>query len=431
MRPPGALAGLIVVALAWPLGAPGSAAAPDPTQLIGLTFQPVEPSGITAWTARDMDALAADSSAWLASASRGRAGVSHVDVRPAIAVPDATCRELARAVATQRRHSGSTSTRTIYLGSASDCPYLGLAETPGTWVLIPNVGAHPGATSRTLVHELGHTLGLEHAGAETCPLLTAARAADLRCGVAEYGDRTDPLGRATLAWGLSALNLERLGWGDGLIEINGTGSHRVALSPVASPDADGLRVSDPVTGDVYVVSYRAPGGREGLDRELTADERGVYLHRLPRVDETEVGSVLLPWTSTLTRPHGGKAGYSYVAPGGGFALRVLSVSAAGSEVEVAVDPQGELVDTAGPVFSATVTITDLGAERRMRIPQAWDQSGVAGYTVRAGDSVIARLSAAPGLASQSMSLPRGLAAGAALTVRAIDGRGNVTVVRVR
>ena len=429
MRPLGALAGLMVATLAWPLGASASAAIPDPPEAIRLTFQPVGPSGITGWTSRDIDALATAAGAWLAAASRGRAGVSHVDVRPAIAVPDTTCRELARAVATQHPSSRAAGARTVYLGSASDCPYLGLAETPGDWVLIPTLGADPGATSRTLVHELGHTLGLEHAGAETCPVLTAARAADVRCGVAEYGDRTDPLGRASLAWGLSALNLERLRWGDGLLAVRVPGSHRVALSPVTAPDADGLRVSDPVTGDVYVVSYRAPAGQEGLDREITSDERGVYLHRLPRAYETEVSSVLLPWTSTLTRPHGGKAGYSYVAPGGGFALRVLSVSAAQSEIEVVLSPQGELADTAGPVFSAPVTVVRLAAERRVRIPQAWDQSGIAGYTVRAGDRVVTRLSAAPGLASQSVYLPRGLDPGAAITIRAVDGRGNATVVR--
>lgn len=425
MRSCGALAGALLAALAWPQGAAASA----PPDTLRLSFQPVAVADESPWTTSAIDALAADASTWLAAASGGRAEIADVDVRAPLAVPDATCRELARAVATQSRDSRATGDRTVYLGSATDCPYLGLAETPGNWIVIPSVGAQPTASSRTLVHELGHTLGLEHAGSDTCAILTSALTPPDDCGVSEYGDRTDPLGRASLAWGLSALNLERMGWGDGIAEVSGPGSHRLALAPVAAAGLDGLRVTDPVTGDVYVASYRAPTGPAGLDRDLSSEERGVYLHRLPRAGETEVGSVLLPWISTLTRPHGGKAGYSYTAPGGGLVIRVVSLSAARATVEVVIDEHGGLEDTDGPLLSGRVTI-DRQA-RSVRIPQAWDQSGIAGYTVTAGGLVVARLASAPGLAAQTVRLPRGLDPAATIIVGVVDGRGNATVVRPR
>ena len=429
MRPLGALVGLLLGALAWPQGAAASA----PPDTLRLSFQPVVVADGSAWTVDAIDALAADASTWLASASGGRAGITDVDVRAPLAVPDATCRELARLVATQPRDPRAAGARTVYLGSATDCPYLGLAETPGNWILIPAAGAGPTAASRTLVHELGHTLGLEHAGSDTCAIFTSALPSALtppdECDVSEYGDRTDPLGRASLAWGLSALNLERLGWGDGIAEVSGPGSHGLALAPVAAAGLDGFRVTDPVTGDVYVASYRAPAGTAALDRDLSAEERGVYLHRLPRSGETEVGSVLVPWVATLTRPHGGKAGYSYTAPSGGLVIRVLAVSAGRATVEVVIDEKGHLADTDGPVLSGRVTI-DRQA-RSVRIPQAWDQSGVVGYTVESKGRVIARLSPGPGLASQTVRLPRGLDPAATITVRVVDGRGNASVVQAR
>lgn len=424
MRPPGALAGLLVAVLAWPQGASAAAPASD----LHLTFQPVLAAEEgSAWTSHAVEVLTANARAWLTAASSGRAGISDVEVRAPLSVPDTTCRELARVVATQPRDSDSTDSRTVFLGSATDCPYLGLAETPGNWVLIPSTGANPTETSRTLVHELGHTLGLHHAGSETCAILIFALASPDDCGIYEYGDRTDPLGRASLAWGLSALNLERMGWGDGIADVSGSGRHRMALAPVAAPSIDGLRVRDPRTGDVYVVSYRAPAGPSALDRDLTAQERGVYLHRLPRSDELEVGSVLLPWVSTLTRPHGGKAGYSYVAPGGGLVIRVLSLSAAHATVEIVMDDKGDLADTDGPVWGGRVTV-----DRRagtLRIPQAWDQSGVAGYAIEVDGRVVARLAASADLASQTLRLPQGVDAGARITVRVTDGRGNATVTR--
>jgi hypothetical protein len=415
----------------------GVAAHPGQSPIEGnlsLVFQSVVPPQGSAWRPDDVATLASTAATWVHAASDGRLTVSNIHVAEATQVPSTTCRDLARTVALSRTgRDVSPKTRHIYLGQAHDCPYLGLAETPGTWIILPSSGASISSSARTLVHELGHTLGLAHAGAQTCPVMVSSALSDTEnCGVDAYGDYTDPLGRGSVRWGLNVLNRENLGWGDGVTEISGDGRHRVTLVPVTAHGPDGIRVTDPVGGDTYVVSYRAPGRSDGLDRNLTSVETGVYLHRLPRTNERGMGSVLLPWIGSTFQAHGGKKNYTYLAPGGGFMVRIRSVSRSQASIEVHLSQQGGLKNVAGPVFeSQGPSLSRSGKAVLVRIPRAWDQAGIDSYSVTVNGRVVWRSAANHGMTSHAIRLSSRDVRSRTVFVRVTNSLGNTTVVRLR
>jgi hypothetical protein len=122
---------------------------------------------------------------------------------------------------------------------------------PGEWVDLN--GDEP---SGQLEHELGHTLGLEHAHALACSggILSG------RCLVDEYGDATDLMGSGSNAGSatLNALERYELGWIEQIGEVTRTGAY--ALAAVGAPDAGPAPralVVETARGELWI--ERAPG----------------------------------------------------------------------------------------------------------------------------------------------------------------------------
>ena len=167
-----------------------------------------------------------------------------------------------------------------YAQSGGPCPgVVGIGSLGGPITLInaafKNMGLQlPG----TLAHEMGHNLGLDHAGTRDCskspvnPILGNATASD--CNLNEYGDNADVMGMVNMPH-YNAYFKERLGWlgpnsAQQLLTVARGG--RFVLGPYAANLAQlkALKVARS-NNDFYYLEYRQPGG-------FDAGFSGVLLH---------------------------------------------------------------------------------------------------------------------------------------------------------
>lgn len=409
------LAVLATPALADGPPTPDSATTPVISQQIWV--QPVLPTESDIDTTR-MKAILDRVASWARSTSSDSWKIGWGGKKSDIDVPGRDCSTLVREVALDRQLEHDDAAVTVYVGQANDCPYLGQAMTPGSWVLLPHLRARDDATARTLAHELGHTLGLLHAGAETCAILrTSPAERSDHCVVSEYGDYTDPMGRGSLDWSLGPITRTASGWLD-LPDVSGDGTRVIRLGA-----EEGVRIIDPVSGTAYVVAHRRPGP-DAAERST-----GIHVYRLPHADEQEVSSVHLPWIATPSRPWAGQKGMAFISPSGAVALEVRSTSKGFTQLAISIDSDAKITDTWGPVFAESQPqITWRGKSAIVRVPRAFDQSGVMRYQVSVNGRVIATHRMQPRIESWSLRLNRREAHARTISVEAIDSAGNRTTV---
>lgn len=93
----------------------------------------------------------------------------------------------------------------VALLDTDNCDWSGLAGVNSNWLYVAGFDGRQ-FSSGTFVHELGHTLGLPHAGSQTCD--------ETSCTYREYGDSGDPMGQTVdeLPDSFGPVNLRRLGW---------------------------------------------------------------------------------------------------------------------------------------------------------------------------------------------------------------------------
>jgi hypothetical protein len=156
----------------------------------------------------------------------------------------------ANAIAAQAAASGvdlSAYQRRVYVLPRGTCPAAGYATVGGApssaWVFLCNLKG-------LFAHELGHNLGLEHAGTPT----------------SEYDDGTDPMGLSSGALrGLNAPHRHQLGWagGQAVQTVSESGRYdlaSLALDPSQVTAPQVIRIAKPDTGDYYYLSYRSSVG---------------------------------------------------------------------------------------------------------------------------------------------------------------------------
>jgi hypothetical protein len=280
----------------------------------------------------------------------------------------------------------------IYIFPQRSCPWSGLAYLPGTesWI-----NGQP--STLVTAHELGHNLGLNHAGSWNCTSGGVAVTLSANCSVSEYNDPFDVMGnhaaRHSHGW-----HLERLGYLGAsnvqTISAPGVYSMTSALAPTSEPTT--LRIprtrdsgGNPI--DWYYLETRARGGV--FDNFSPADPLvgGVSI----RVNDNPTSST----RSKLLDAHPGTGGIGNapLAPGETFSdgqLSISTVSAGGGAATVAISMPGGPADTQAPSPPSAVRHSFTAAGHvRLEWAASTDNTGVRAYPVLRDGVPIARTGA--------------------------------------
>ena len=146
------------------------------------------------------------------------------------------------------------------LPQQGSCSWLGIAGVAPNAVMINgNQGV------QVIAHELGHILGLQHAGSWTCTSAGVRVPISDTCTVAEYGDPFDVMGNISTRHNNGA-GLEKLGFlapeNVKTVDTSGVYSLRSALQPTSEPTVLRIRRKRTIHGETsfYYLEIRERGG---------------------------------------------------------------------------------------------------------------------------------------------------------------------------
>jgi hypothetical protein len=166
----------------------------------------------------------------------------------------------------------------VVVEPAQDCGFGGIG-----WVGQNGVFLNGDVTPGVMEHELGHNLGLWHAGAYAC----GSNAIATSC-LAEYGDPSDVMGSPYLNHGYNAEHKHRIGWIPAVeVRTVSTGTQTITLTASEDPLVAGsiqlihLRAAD---GTMYSIDKRAS---IGYDAGLS----GVWIRRVAAANTVDTALV--------------------------------------------------------------------------------------------------------------------------------------------
>jgi len=370
---------------------------------------PVLSEGAEEWNASRLLKDADAKLSWFARHSGGRFSMDATRVLPTVRYePDSSgkeCNSMVRAWSFALQEFmmlAPAGVHLVGLTRAKDCPYRGIGETPGRWALIANLNNRSEVREFTLIHELGHNLGLPHASAVTGGALSfSPEPAALSSTVDEYGDATDIMGTGS---SLSPVGRTLLGWDDGVEWIDGSKAVSIVhrLKAPEKPGADGLVVDDPISGKRYLFSYVDTPGLRG--------KGGLVMHEVlifpPGTEYSGRQSLThwIPWNKELRRFAAGP-GTAWLSDGGALSVRVLERGRDSVTIRVRVQPAGGLRDSMGPTWPIMPSIIRDGGAPRISLFGAWDQSGVVNYRVVTSSGLVASVELPSSLSSTTVRLP--------------------------
>jgi Bacterial Ig domain/Gametolysin peptidase M11 len=251
-----------------------------------------------------------------------------------------------------------------------NCSWFGVASGNGNWSM--NNGDFG---VQVIAHELGHNLGLLHAGSWTCTSGGVRVQISDDCTVAQYGDPFDVMGsiatRHSNSW-----NLAKLGFiGPGNVEtVDATGTYlmRSALHPTTEPTT--LRVPRAKFPGGYVYSWYYLEVREkgGIFENVSdASTTGVSIRATEEVSPETLLLDANPVTATF---QDAPLGVGQTFNGGSVRIKTLSVSGGSATVSIELDEEPPSAPTA-------LTVTGGLEEALLQWDASTDEFGVARYRV--------------------------------------------------
>jgi hypothetical protein len=266
---------------------------------------------------------------------------------------------------------------------------------------------------RVLAHELGHTLGLKHAGG-AC---TSAGVTGSCTPIAQYGDPFDAMGRASIVRQMSMEHKLALGLlpASAVKVVGGSGTYHIAPMETLTASPEVLRIPKPGGGSYYV-EYRYP---LGFFDSQPPGLQGVLIHtEAPGSNDANDPDALLVDMHPGTPAGWGDAAMdvsqAFGDPLSGISIQNLGQDAGGATLQISA-PR----DSVPPSAVAGLTATASGTSAILHWTPASDDFQVDSYVVTRDGTPV-------GSPTTGDFTDTGLLPGAtvAYTVAAVDAGGN-------
>jgi hypothetical protein len=315
------------------------------------------------------------------------------------------------------------------------CGWSGFADVGGS-----NVWINGALSVRALAHELGHNLGLGHAGGLSCTASGAPAPVGDSCSIdrqdyrsagvlPQYGDPFDAMGNATV---LRQMNMEhKLALGvlpDTAVQtIVAPGTYRLAPMETLGPSVELLVLPKPGGGN-YFLEYRQPVGV--FDLQAGPSAAGVLVHTESPDLADPLSAVYADSDTALVDMHPDGAfapgqwqdaamsvGQVFSDAANGITIKELAADASGASLAISLS-----IDTQPPSSPAALTAVASGTAVALTWTAASDDVGIDSYRVE-------RDGAAIGTPAETTftDTDTGLAPGATVNyaVTAVDTSGNI------